>query len=98
MCSRACLWDWTEIKPDTVRTEKIHIYLILLVDVCIRMFFCVSALRAVCRVSCVVMQVVNTIRVLAADIVQKSMSGHPGAPMGCAPMAHVLFNKVCLCL
>lgn len=36
---------------------------------------------------------VNTIRVLAADIVQKSMSGHPGAPMGCAAMAHVLFTQ-----
>lgn len=41
------------------------------------------------------MQAINTVRVLAADIVQKSMSGHPGAPMGCAPMAHVLFTKVC---
>ncbi|CAM9952949.1 unnamed protein product [Pylaiella littoralis] len=37
---------------------------------------------------------INTIRVLAADIVQKSQSGHPGAPMGCAPMAHALFSKV----
>jgi len=35
---------------------------------------------------------VNTIRVLAADMVQKSMSGHPGAPMGCAPMAHLLWS------
>lgn len=36
---------------------------------------------------------VNTIRTLAADVVQKANSGHPGAPMGCAPMAHVLFTK-----
>lgn len=42
------------------------------------------------------MQAIDTIRVLAADIVQKAMSGHPGAPMGCAPMAHALFSKVCL--
>ncbi|KAG0369285.1 transketolase [Gamsiella multidivaricata] len=34
---------------------------------------------------------INTIRVLAADTVFKSNSGHPGAPMGCAPMAHLLF-------
>lgn len=38
-------------------------------------------------------QCINTIRCLAADIVQKSNSGHPGAPMGCAPLAHVLFSK-----
>lgn len=36
---------------------------------------------------------INTIRVLAADVVQKSNSGHPGAPMGCAPMAHALFSR-----
>ncbi|ORX99058.1 transketolase [Basidiobolus meristosporus CBS 931.73] len=35
----------------------------------------------------------NTIRVLAADTVKKANSGHPGAPMGCAAMAHVLFTK-----
>ncbi|EDQ91115.1 uncharacterized protein MONBRDRAFT_20362 [Monosiga brevicollis MX1] len=37
---------------------------------------------------------VNTIRVLAADTVQKASSGHPGAPMGCAPMAHALWSAV----
>ncbi|KAJ1729878.1 Transketolase [Coemansia sp. Benny D160-2] len=36
---------------------------------------------------------INTIRVLAADVVQKASSGHPGAPMGCAPMAHILFTR-----
>jgi transketolase len=36
---------------------------------------------------------INTIRVLAADTVQKANSGHPGAPMGCAPMAHILFSR-----
>ena len=36
---------------------------------------------------------INTVRVLAADMVQKANSGHPGAPMGCAPMAHVLFTQ-----
>ncbi len=35
---------------------------------------------------------INTIRVLAADMVQKANSGHPGAPMGCAPMAHTLWS------
>lgn len=37
---------------------------------------------------------INTIRCLAADTVQKANSGHPGAPMGCAPMAHVLWSSV----
>ncbi|KAI0849226.1 transketolase [Daldinia vernicosa] len=36
---------------------------------------------------------INTIRVLAADATFASNSGHPGAPMGLAPAAHVLFNK-----
>ncbi|CAG8440292.1 2076_t:CDS:10 [Acaulospora morrowiae] len=35
---------------------------------------------------------INTIRTLAADVVRKANSGHPGAPMGCAPMAHVLYR------
>ncbi|TPX36512.1 hypothetical protein SmJEL517_g01356 [Synchytrium microbalum] len=40
---------------------------------------------------------VDTIRCLAADIVQKANSGHPGAPMGCAPMAQVLWSKFIRC-
>ncbi|CAG8439496.1 8532_t:CDS:10 [Diversispora eburnea] len=36
---------------------------------------------------------INTIRTLSADVVRKANSGHPGAPMGCAPMAHVLFSS-----
>ncbi|KAL2000175.1 hypothetical protein VTN02DRAFT_3461 [Thermoascus thermophilus] len=36
---------------------------------------------------------INTIRVLAVDATSKANSGHPGAPMGLAPAAHVLFNK-----
>eukprot|EP00941_MAST-03F_sp_MAST-3F-sp1_P005467 g5467.t1 len=37
---------------------------------------------------------VNAIRILGADCVQAAKSGHPGAPMGCAPMAHVLWTRV----
>lgn len=37
---------------------------------------------------------VNTIRALGADQPQAANSGHPGAPMGCAPMAHLLWAEV----
>jgi len=36
---------------------------------------------------------INTIRCLAADVVQKATCGHPGMPMGMAPVAHVLWSK-----
>ncbi len=36
---------------------------------------------------------IDTIRTLAMDAVQAANSGHPGMPMGCAPMAHVLFTE-----
>jgi hypothetical protein len=36
---------------------------------------------------------VNTIRFLAIDAVEKANSGHPGLPMGCAPMGHILYDE-----
>ncbi|KAF2489650.1 transketolase [Lophium mytilinum] len=36
---------------------------------------------------------INTIRTLAIDATFAANSGHPGAPMGLAPVAHVLWNK-----
>lgn len=36
---------------------------------------------------------VNAIRVLAADEVQKANSGHPGLPLGCAPIVYELWGK-----
>src|SRR5436189_6486891 len=36
---------------------------------------------------------INTIRTLSMDAVQKANSGHPGLPMGAAPMAYVLWQK-----
>jgi transketolase len=36
---------------------------------------------------------INTIRLLAVDATFAANSGHPGAPMGMAPVSHVLFNK-----
>ena len=36
---------------------------------------------------------INTIRFLAVDMVEAAKSGHPGAPLGMAPMAHVLWTR-----
>ncbi|EPX16024.1 transketolase [Streptococcus agalactiae LDS 610] len=36
---------------------------------------------------------VNTVRTLSIDAIQAANSGHPGLPMGAAPMAYVLWNK-----
>jgi transketolase len=36
---------------------------------------------------------INTIRFLSVDGVQQANSGHPGMPMGAAPMAYVLWSK-----
>jgi transketolase len=37
---------------------------------------------------------VDTLRLLAVDTVEKAKSGHPGAPLGCAPIAYLLFHKL----
>lgn len=39
------------------------------------------------------MKSVNSIRVMAADAIQKANSGHPGLPLGSAPMAYELWAK-----
>ncbi len=36
---------------------------------------------------------INTIRFLAVDAVQRANSGHPGLPMGAAPMAYTLWDR-----
>ena len=36
---------------------------------------------------------INTIRMLSVDAVEKAKSGHPGAPMGLAPAAYVLWTR-----
>ena len=36
---------------------------------------------------------INTLRFLSIDAVQKANSGHPGMPMGCAPIAYMLYAK-----
>jgi transketolase len=37
---------------------------------------------------------INTVRILAADAVQKANSGHPGTPMALAPLGHLLWSKI----
>jgi len=37
---------------------------------------------------------INTIRTLSMDAVQKANSGHPGAPMGLAPLAYTLYTRI----
>ncbi len=39
------------------------------------------------------LQAINTIRTLSMDAVQKANSGHPGLPMGAAPMAYTLWMR-----
>lgn len=37
---------------------------------------------------------INTLRMLSVDMVEKAKSGHPGMPLGAAPMAYTLFTKL----
>jgi len=39
---------------------------------------------------------INTIRTLSMDAIQKANSGHPGAPMGLASAAYVLWTRVAM--
>jgi len=37
---------------------------------------------------------INALRFLAVDGIEKAKSGHPGAPLGCAPIAYLLYHKL----
>jgi transketolase len=37
---------------------------------------------------------INALRFLAVDSVEKAKSGHPGAPLACAPIAYLLYHKL----
>jgi transketolase len=37
---------------------------------------------------------IDTLRLLAVDTVEKAKSGHPGAPLGCSPIAYLLYHKL----
>ena len=36
---------------------------------------------------------INALRILSAEAIDKAKSGHPGLPLGCAPIAYTLFQK-----
>ncbi|MGX6429078.1 transketolase [Levilactobacillus yonginensis] len=38
-------------------------------------------------------QAVNAVRMLSMDMISRARSGHPGLPLGAAPMAYVLFSR-----
>lgn len=40
------------------------------------------------------LKIVNTLRGLSVDMVDKANSGHPGMPLGCAPIMFVLWTKI----
>ncbi|MEJ5263018.1 MAG: transketolase [Ignavibacterium sp.] len=46
------------------------------------------------KISSIEQLVINTIRTLSIDAVQKANSGHPGMPLGCAPIAYLLYYKL----
>lgn len=39
-------------------------------------------------------EIINTIRMLSAESIQRANSGHPGLPLGAAPMAYTLWSKI----
>ncbi|STX22952.1 transketolase [Levilactobacillus brevis] len=38
-------------------------------------------------------QAVTAVRMLSMDMISRARSGHPGLPLGAAPMAYVLFSR-----
>ncbi|HWR01481.1 MAG TPA: transketolase [Chlorobaculum sp.] len=47
-----------------------------------------------CKTSIIDTEAITTVRLLSVDMVEKANSGHPGLPLGAAPMAYALFTKI----
>ncbi|NTU69052.1 MAG: transketolase [Chlorobiaceae bacterium] len=47
-----------------------------------------------CSTGIIDAEAIATVRLLAVDMVEKARSGHPGLPLGAAPMAYTLFTKI----
>ncbi|NTW52592.1 MAG: transketolase [Chlorobiaceae bacterium] len=47
-----------------------------------------------CTTSIIDAEAITTVRLLSVDMVEKARSGHPGLPLGAAPMAYALFTKI----
>lgn len=54
----------------------------------------VSLKRSKVRDELLTKRAVDSVRILSAEMVENAKSGHPGAPMGCAPIAHALFAEI----
>jgi transketolase len=39
-------------------------------------------------------KIINTLRILSIDMIEKANSGHPGMPLGCAPIMYILWCKI----
>lgn len=46
------------------------------------------------KITAIDKKTVSTIRTLCADTIQKANSGHPGLPLGAAPTAYLLYQKI----
>ncbi|NTV02807.1 MAG: transketolase [Chlorobiaceae bacterium] len=47
-----------------------------------------------CTTGIIDAEAIATVRLLAVDMVEQARSGHPGLPLGAAPMAYTLFTKI----
>jgi transketolase len=39
-------------------------------------------------------KIINTLRILSIDMIERANSGHPGMPLGCAPIMYILWCKI----